>query len=240
MFCTKCGKEYEGSTCPNCGAKQATEVIPQEKQAPMPQQQKPKKKKSTIIAIVIVAIVVLAIIAGATGGSDSKENNTESSTVSTTDNSSSGNNNTTKKKETTTKKKDETLTVGDSVNDHDVKITFVSIEETMGNNEFMKPDAGKVFLIATFEYENNSKSEITVSSMLHFNAYVDTYSIDEDVSAMSVTDEHLDGTVAPGKKLRGSLCYQVDQDWKKYEVDVDSQGLFSSDIKFSATKKNLK
>ena len=235
MFCTKCGKEYEGSTCPNCGSEQATEVTLQEQQAPMPQQQKPKKKKSTIIAIVIVVIVVLAIIAGATGGSDSKETNTESSTVS-----SSGNNDTTKKKETTTKKKDETLTVGDSVNDHDVKITFVSIEETMGNNEFMKPDAGKVFLIATFEYENNSKSEITVSSMLHFNAYVDTYSIDEDVSAMSVTDEHLDGTIAPGKKLRGSLCYQVDQDWKKYEVDVDSQGLFSSDIKFSATKKNLK
>lgn len=235
MFCTKCGKEYEGGTCPNCGAEQAIEVTPQEQQAPMPQQQKPKKKKSTIIAIVILVIVVLAIIAGATGGSDSKETNTESSTVS-----SSGNNDTTKKKETTTKKKDETLTVGDSVNDHDVKITFVSIEETMGNNEFMKPDAGKVFLIATFEYENNSKSEITVSSMLHFNAYVDTYSIDEDVSAMSVTDEHLDGTIAPGKKLRGSLCYQVDQDWKKYEVDVDSQGLFSSDIKFSATKKNLK
>ena len=61
MFCTKCGKEYEGGTCPNCGAEQAIEVTPQEQQAPMPQQQKPKKKKSTIIAIVIVAIVVLAI-----------------------------------------------------------------------------------------------------------------------------------------------------------------------------------
>lgn len=56
MFCTKCGMEFTGDTCPNCGAKGPS---------------KPKKKKGCLIAVlVIIALFVIIGIIALSGGNE--------------------------------------------------------------------------------------------------------------------------------------------------------------------------
>lgn len=60
---------------------------------------------------------------------------------------------------------------------------------------------------------------MSISSMLCFDAYVDDYAMDEDLSALVASDFNtMDGTVAAGKKLKGAICYQVPNNWNKIEV----------------------
>lgn len=53
MICKKCGKEYEGKFCPECGTSSDGSTL----QAP-PVQQPKKKKKGLIAALVVIAVIV--------------------------------------------------------------------------------------------------------------------------------------------------------------------------------------
>lgn len=125
--------------------------------------------------------------------------------------------------------------VGDTVSLSNVEVTFVSCEESRGS-DFFKPSDGNVFLVCEFEVDNKSQSDITISSMLSFETYVDDYSTSLSVSATVSTDrQQLDGSVAAGKKMSGAIGYEVPDDWKELEIRFTPDFWSGKEITFVAT-----
>lgn len=101
----------------------------------------------------------------------------------------------------------------------------------------MTPSDGKVFIVCEFEIENNSDKDISVSSMLSFEAYVDDYSTNMNLSALlSVDKSQLDGSVAAGKKMNGVIGYEADSDWNTIEISFTPDFWTGNEIKFVYSK----
>ena len=88
-----------------------------------------------------------------------------------------------------------------------------------------------IFVICNFLVENKSDDDFTMS-MLDYNAYADGYSLSEtyysedDFGSMS-------GTIAPGKKMKGALAFEVKKNYKKLELDFALGDLFGDEkVKF--------
>ena len=114
----------------------------------------------------------------------------------------------------------------------DMKITAEEIKESEGKKYF-EPEKGKVFVGVKFTVENTSDEEITVSSLLLFDAYADDIKAEQSFTASTVfTDGNLDGTIAPGKKLVGWYSLEVPKEWKTIELNVKSDWLSNSSAKF--------
>lgn len=79
------------------------------------------------------------------------------------------------------------------MNLNDVEITLVNITESAGG-EYTTPDEGNEFLILEFEIANNSSKDISISSVMNFEAYCDDYSLTQD----------LIGLQAPGSQWKES------------------------------------
>ena len=74
-------------------------------------------------------------------------------------------------------------------------------------------------MICEFEVENNTSGDISVSSMLSFEAYFDDYAANIDYMAIALSEKtQLDSTVAAGKKIRGVVGYQAPADWETVEL----------------------
>ena len=129
------------------------------------------------------------------------------------------------------------FTVGDAVELNGVKTTLLSAEEYPGK-QYMMPTDGNVFLVCQFEIENDSSAEITVSSMVSFNAYCDDYSVNLSVTGEMLEDswKTLDGTVAPGKKINGVIAYEIPQDWQKMEISYTPSYWSGHDVQFEINK----
>ncbi|WP_347563691.1 DUF5067 domain-containing protein [Pseudoflavonifractor sp. 524-17] len=195
VTCKSCGKEIPktANICPSCGAKQ---------------------KKHKALGVILLILGIFIVIAAVFGGSDdedkpqrvSKEDSPKASAAATTAPAA------------TPEPKDEVFTVGDSVSLDDIVVTLVDVSESTGGN-YMTPADGNVFIICEFEIENNSSKDISVSSIMSFDAYVDDYSTSMSLSAeMSSDKNQLDGSVAAGKKMNGVIGYEVASDWSEIEV----------------------
>ena len=210
MFCKNCGKELPDSAkfCDGCGA-----AVDEPTQAATPttdQVTPPKKKKKhpVLLGLVIAfaVLVLLSIIFGDDKNSGDGSNTTPSMATAT-------------QQETvppTTEK--QSYTVGDTIEKGDLKVTFDTFQESSGG-EFLAPDEGNAFLLCEFTVENDTLSDINVSSVLCFEAYVDDYTVQYSLSATSFADgATLDGTIASGKKMHGVIGYEVPADWKNFEI----------------------
>ena len=109
--------------------------------------------------------------------------------------------------------------VGDTVEYKGVKYTLDGIRQHMGGG-YTEPDEGKIFVACDFTVVNNSDKDVVVSGWLESNSYVDGYAVNNNYSAIE-DDNELDGTVAPGKKLKGSMGYELDNDWEELEIHFD-------------------
>lgn len=112
-----------------------------------------------------------------------------------------------------------TYGVGEAALIEKVAVSMVNVTESRGS-EFNQPTDGNVFVLCEFEIANNSGKEITVSSLISFEAYCDDYSCNSSLTAMleKGNKNQLDGTVAAGKKLNGVIGYEVPADWKELEI----------------------
>ena len=170
-----------------------------------------KKQKRPVLGITLIIIGVLVLIGVITGGEeDGPEKVAGNSSV-----------------ESSSPEAPEFFEVGDTAEYRNVKVTLDSIVESNGS-QFNSPSDGNIFLIATFTIENNTDSDLAVSSMMSFDAYQDGYSTNLSLSALIEKDgEQLDGTIAPGKKMKGSVGYEVPADYSEFEISYQSD-LWSS------------
>lgn len=112
--------------------------------------------------------------------------------------------------------------VGETATAKSYKLTVNELKVLESDNQFVQPADGKEFIEVVLTIENISDRELSVSSVLNFSAYEDGYSVSENITAMTLTDNKTaDGTIAGGKKLKGSLCYEVTKGWSELEIDVD-------------------
>jgi hypothetical protein len=216
--CNNCGTEFDGNFCPKCGNpnfagqpnQTNTPVNPMPPYQPNMGQpiQPPVKKKHGCLTAILIAIGVLMLFAVI----NSIVNKDKPKVVGTDD--AAGNVSSTPLAEKTT------FGIGETVELKDILVTLVGVTISDGG-DFNKPSDGNVFLLCEFNIENNSDKDITVSSIISFEAYCDDYSINQSITALLEKGDknQLDGTVAAGKKMNGVIGYEVSKDWKELEVN---------------------
>lgn len=189
-----------------------------------------KKQGAPGCLIVVLVVVVLVAIAAFAGGGESSTPQKVESTSGTSQSASQASQAQSQPEQTV-------FTVGDTVELNGVKTTLLSAEEYPGK-QYMMPTDGNVFLVCQFEIENDSSAEITVSSMVGFNAYCDDYSVNLSVTGEMLEDswKTLDGTVAPGKKINGVIAYEIPQDWQKMEISYTPSFWSGHDVQFEINK----
>lgn len=131
---------------------------------------------------------------------------------------------------------DKVFHLGDAVEMDNVVVSFIDVAESSGS-DFNKPADGNVYVLCEFEIVNNSDEEVSVSSMLSFEAYCDDYTCDYSLGALMEkgNKDQLDGAIAAGKKMKGVVGYEVPSDWKELEIHYALDVWSSSKIVFVAT-----
>lgn len=145
-LCKYCKSEipYDAKVCPHCRKKQTP--------------------NGCLIAIIV--IVVLFILIGVAGGSSSSSNQNASSSASASSDASSGSS--TPSTPTVTHAPS-VYSIGDTAESNGVKVTLVNAETGHGS-QYLTPSAGNIFVTLEFEIENDSSSDINVSSIASFEA----------------------------------------------------------------------
>lgn len=179
--------------------------------------EKQKKKGGClkVVLIVIAVFVVLIVIAAIGGGGEETPSKVEN--TATEDQQSSTDESQVETDAAT--EEQTTFGVGETAEMNDVQVTLLGYEESSGS-EYNTPTEGNVFVLANFEIANNSDEELTISSMMSFEAYADDYALNYSLSAMleKGSATQLDGTIAPGKKMNGYIGYEVPADWATMEI----------------------
>ena len=70
-----------------------------------------------------------------------------------------------------------------------VKVTLVRMQKQVMVPQYLTPSAGNIFVTLEFEIENDSSSDINVSSIASFEAYCDDYSVTESITAVALSDK---------------------------------------------------
>lgn len=179
-----------------------------------------RKKTCSIIALVISGFWLLIFFAGM-GRSDNPkklENTNASVNIEANDDFQQTPENTIDSSKTESKNKDSIFKKGEVAELNDIQVTLTDFVESDGG-EWSTPSEGNIFLRAEFEISNNSKEELTVSSIMSFDAYADDYSLDYSFSAiMEIEKSQLDGPIAPGKKMKGWIGWEVPEDYQNVEI----------------------
>lgn len=219
-------------TCKYCGSQ-----IPANAKI-CPYCRKKQKGKGGLIAVIVIVILIIIIAAAASGDDEPKKVASSDSTSSSSVKSDSSS---TKKKE---KNDDTTFTVGDTADFDGVKVRLSSAIVSKGNkSKYITPDDGKYFLELIFDIENDSDEDITVSSVMSFEAYCDDTSIDQDIFGQQADEVdglgQLDGNVASGKKMNGVISYQVPKDFKKFEITYAPDYWGNKEVTFVIPRKKV-
>ena len=192
-----------------------------------------KKKQGGKLKWIIIAVIVLILIAAiAGGGGDTTPQRAENTNLPSTSNE--------KQQETpkTEEKKEEIIFgVGETAELNGVRVTMTDYSESNGS-EYNKPSDGNVFMLIEFLIENNTDSELAVSSLVSFEAYADDYALNYSLAAVMEEDtsNQLDGQIAAGKKMKGTIGYEVPADWQEVEIHFTDNVWSSSKFKFKITK----
>lgn len=137
---------------------------------------------------------------------------------------------------TTEPAKQTSFGIGETAELKNVQATLIAITETPGNM-VLTPADGNIFLVCEVEIVNNTKSNIAVSSLISFTLYCDDYACNLSIGAITSLEgkTQLDGEIAPGKKMRGIVGYEVPANWKELELHYSPDAFSSKAIVFVAT-----
>lgn len=218
MYCKNCGKQISDTArfCDRCGMsineKSVGDLADGGKK-------RKKKKRKPLLGIVLLVFGIFMIIGAIGGESDkpTKVSNSNSETIRQTEPT--------------------VYTVGDRLEMDGVYVTLNGVYENNGN-QFMSPAEGNVYVVCEFTIENETDSEIAISTMMSFNAYFDDYAVAFSLGAITSDDsrQQLDGSVAPGKKIKGITGFEAPVDWKTIDIEYKVNPLYSDSFAFSYSK----
>lgn len=127
-------------------------------------------------------------------------------------------------------------TVGETAEQNDIQITLDQVTQNSGDGMFAVPSDGNVFVNAEFTIVNNSNNEINVSSIVGFDAYVDSVTVNQSITGLTLQTQNgksqLDGTVGAGKKMIGVITYEIPSNWSEFEINVAPSFWSSDKFKF--------
>lgn len=204
------------TNCRSCGAEIAKSAVT------CPRCGARNKRKHVLLWVVLGVLALIIIGAAGSGGSEPAPAAASSTSAAAPKSESKA----------PVKK---TFGVGESAELKDIVVTLVSVEESSGS-QFNQPTDGNVFVICEFEIENNSSSEINVSSLLSFAAYCDDYSLNFSLTALLEKGNmnQLDGQIAAGKKMNGIIGYEVPIGWNELEIRFTPSFWSGNEIIFTA------
>lgn len=196
-----------------------------------------KKQNGGKLKWIIIAVVVLAVIGIVFGKKEETPQEVENTTNESTNNDENSTDTAEPTEEVAEEPQEKIFKVGETAELNGVKVTMTDYKESKGK-EYNKPTDGNVFVLAEFEIENNTDEELNISSLLSFEAYADDYALNYSLSALLAKKDatQLDGTIAPGKKMKGCIGYEVASDWKNIEIHFTDNVWSDSKFKFEINK----
>lgn len=209
--CKSCGAEIAKSakTCPHCGAKKKPGCL------------------SSVLGVIVLFLGIMLIVA-ALGGNDepvaapNKNADTQPQVSQAND---------------TSKNSDKSaFGVGERAEMKDIYVTLESVAESKGS-AYNAPTDGNVFVICEFTIENESNSELAISSLMSFTAYADDYTLNYSLGGIMEADkQQLDGAIAAGKKMNGIVAFEAPADWTEFEVHFSPNVYSSKEFVFIYSK----
>ena len=118
--------------------------------------------------------------------------------------------------------------VGDVVEGTDVNITYLSCENYESDNMFIQPSEGCHYVRLELEFENTGKSDKSVSSF-SFNCYADGIACEQEF----FLDDDLSGTISAGRKIKGTVTFEVPDGAEVVEAEYDDNFWTSHKIVFT-------
>lgn len=216
--CPECGREISemAKSCPHCGCpiqkpteNKESSSKPKKTHNSENRNEKPKKKGSClkIILIVLAALMVLIVLIGIIGGEEDKPVAEKTGVMEQ------------ESEQTAEEESSNSFSVGDIVETDYMRITFVSADQYIEENEFMQPKEGYEYWRFEFNFENISDTDQSISSMLNWECYADDTMTDQTW----IGDENgLDGTLSPGRNTQGSIYFEVPVDAESIEIEYET------------------
>lgn len=130
--------------------------------------------------------------------------------------------------EENTTRTEDAYKVGDIVAGSKVNIKYVSCEDYTSDNQFIQPKSGYHFVSLTFEFENTGNSDRIVSAF-SFCCYANGVACDQTY----LRDDNLNGTISAGRKIKGTVTFEVPDDAEVIEVEYDDNVWTSKKIVFT-------
>ena len=120
--------------------------------------------------------------------------------------------------------------VGDTAEDGSLKIHYLSCAEYTSDNMFVEPKEGYRYISCEFEFENTGSSDVMVSSF-EFDCYADGSACD----GCYIRDDDLSATLSSGRKVKGTVTFEVPRDAGIVELEYLSDYWTSERIVFSVS-----
>lgn len=112
-------------------------------------------------------------------------------------------------------------TIGDTLTDGSLSLTLTGAYkyDSIGEGYFVNtPAEGKEYLVLFFDIENISDEDEFIS-YYDFDGYVDDVACDTTIIFNDVDGiKNLSANLASGKKAQGFVAFEVDKDWKDFEI----------------------
>jgi hypothetical protein len=109
------------------------------------------------------------------------------------------------------------LTVGDSVTIGQMTFTVHGVR--WGSSSFATPTPGQGYLMIDVAIVNNKSEAVNISSFLMFKL-VDMDGRAQDWTVFGEPEGTLDGTLGPGRTMRGELGFDVDANQSSWELII--------------------
>ena len=122
------------------------------------------------------------------------------------------------------------LKAGESVESDKLNMTYLSCKKDQSDNMFITPKDGYHYITCEFEFENVSKSDLSVSAF-SFDCYADGVSCD----GAFFRDDAISGTMSPGRKSKGTVTFEVPDGAMTVEVEYLSNIWTSNRVVFDAS-----
>ena len=123
---------------------------------------------------------------------------------------------------------DGALAVGDTVEESDLRITYLSCEKYDSSNMFIEPKKGCTYYSLELEFENLSGSDQSIST-LSFDCYADGINCEQTF----VRDDDLSATISAGRKAKGTVTFEIPDDAEVMEAEFNDNFWTSHRIVFT-------